>query len=146
MLLRQPTKTLGTPRLFPKAAPTTASAIKSLQNKMPIPNSLRGHARYEQATRRRPFPLLLAASVLLIGMGYLNAVSAAKAWGPESGWGLAAPSAFIRSMGFTACIASITLLFSCIRRELFWPLSLLTLIPVSLYAIFYLVLSSTQPS
>jgi hypothetical protein len=113
---------------------------------MPIPNSLRGHARDEQPPRRRPLPLLLAASVLVIGMGYLSAVSAAKVWGPESGWGLAAPGAFIRSMGFTACIASITLLVSCIRREIFWLISLLILIPVSLYAFFYLILLSTQPS
>jgi len=116
-----------------------------LQNKMPIPNSLRGHARDEQPPRRRPLPFLLAASVLIMGIGYLRAASIANAWGPESGWGLAAPGAFIRSMGSTACFASVILLLSCLRRELFWPFSLLLLLPIALYAIFYLVFLLPHP-
>jgi hypothetical protein len=84
--------------------------------------------------------------MVIIGIGYLRATSIAQAWGPESGWGLTAPSAFIKSMGFTACIAGVVLLVSCIRREMLWPISLLLLIPVSLYAFLYLLISLTYPN
>jgi hypothetical protein len=83
--------------------------------------------------------------MVIVVIGYLRAASIAQAWGPESGWGLTAPSAFIKSMGFTACITGVILLLSCLRRERLWPISLLLLIPVSLYAILYLVISLTYP-
>jgi hypothetical protein len=81
---------------------------------------------------------MLAAYLGVIALGYLRAASIANALGSESGWGLAAPSAFLRSMGVTAWIGCVILIISCIRREFLWPLAFLLLFPTSIFAVFSL--------
>ena len=111
---------------------------------MRLPNSLQNETKDSQVTRRRPWPIMLFATLLIVGVGYVRSIAIARGWG-DSGVGLTSPASFIRNMGVTACVAFIVLLISCVRRERFWMFSLLLLVPIALYAAFYLIFLLPNP-
>ena len=105
---------------------------------MRLPNRLRSPSADSQSGRRKPWPIMLVVTLLIIGVGYSRSLAIAASWG-DSGGGLAGLASFIMNMGVIACVASIGLLISCVRRERFWPISLLSFAPIAGYAAFFLI-------
>ena len=104
-------------------------------------NSLRLRQGQAAPAGEKKVPTLLCAAAVVLTAAYFRVASVDAFLGDADESLLGTGSLFFES-GLTTFIAAVLLFLSLIRRERFWPVSVLILLPVAGYTLVIFMLSS----